>query len=200
MPVSRREVAAQIVEKGGECVLPVEGNQKLLREDVQDSFSDPEVQNEMLSHQDVDGGHWHVETHVATDSHDVGWLQERHDWPGLKAVGRIEAIRERKGKEDQSVCTFIMSAKILPERLLEPARNHRKIENCLHWVLDVVMDEDRMQNRTPGGPECLAATWRIAPDIVRHKNDEHSLKGRMETAAMSDEYLVWLLMNAVGKF
>ena len=57
-----------------------------------------------------------------------------------------------------------------------------------------------MQNRTPGGPECLAAIRRIAPDIVRLKDNEHSLKGRMEISAMSDEYLVGLLMNAVGKF
>ena len=38
-----------------------------------------------------------------------------------------------------------MSAEISPERLLDLTRNHWKIENCLHWVLDVVMDEDRMQ-------------------------------------------------------
>ena len=33
---TRREVSAQIVEKGGEYVLPVKGNQKTLREDGRD--------------------------------------------------------------------------------------------------------------------------------------------------------------------
>ena len=197
--------SAQIVEKGEDYVLPMMRSQKSLREDVQDGFSGPEVQRDMLSYQHVDGGRGCIETsaetRIATVSHDVGWLQGRHDWPGLKVIGIIEAVCERKGKEERSVRHYIMSAEIFPERLPELTRNHWKIENCcLHWVLDVVMDEDRMQNRTLSGPECLAAIRPIALNIVRLTKDEHSLKGRMEIAAMSDEYLLGLLVNAVGKF
>ena len=197
---TRREVSAQIVEKGGDYVLPAEGNQKTPHEDVQVWFSDPEAKKEMLSYQHVDGGHGRIETRIATVSHDAGWLQDRHDWPGLKAVGRIEAIRERKGRTERSVRHFIMSAEISPERLLELVRSHWAIENGLHWVLDVVMDEDRMRNRTLNGPECLAAFRRIGLNIVRLMDDAHSLKGRMEIAAMNDKYLVGLFVNAVGKF
>ena len=57
------------------------------------------------------------------------------------------------------------------------------------------MDEDR----TLGGPECLAAIRHLALNIARLKDDEHSLKGRREGAAMSDEYLLGLLVNAIGK-
>ena len=153
-----------------------------------------------LEYRHVDGGHGRIETRVATVSHDVGWLQDRHDWPGLKAIGRIEAVRELKGKQERSVRYCIMSAEISPERLLELTRSHWKIENCVHWVLDVVMDEDRMRNRTLGGPECLAAIRRIGPDIVRLMDDDCPLKGRMEIAAMSDEYLLGMLANAIGKF
>jgi len=115
----------------------------------------------------------------------------RHGWPGLKAVGRIEAVRELKGRTERAVRTCIMSAEIPPERLLELTRNHWRIENCLHWVLDVVMGEDRMRN----GPECLAAIRRIALNIVRLMDDEHSLKGRMDIAGWNDEYLAGLFVN-----
>ena len=124
----------------------------------------------------------------------------RHGWPGLKAIGRIEAVRELKDKTERSVRTCIMSAEIPPERLLELTRNHWRIENCLHWVPDVVMGEDQMWNRTLNGPECLAAIRRIAPDIVRLMDDEHSLAGRMEFAAVNDNYLVDHVVNAVGNF
>ena len=197
---TQREASARVVEKGGDCVLPAERNQKSLHEDVQVWFSDPVAQKEMLSCQDVDAGHGRIETRVAPVSHDVGWLRDRHGWPGLKAVGRIEAVRERKGKQERSVRYYIMSAEISPERLPEPARSHWKIENCVHWVLDVVMDEDRMRNRTLGGPECLAAIRRIGPDIVRLMDDHHSLKGRMHIASMNDKYLLAMLANAIGKF
>ena len=197
---TQREVSAQIVEKGGDCVLPAEGNQKTLQEDVQVWLSDPEAKKKMHSCRHIGGGHGRVETRVATVSHEVGRLQDRHGWPGLKAVGRIEAIRELKGKTERSVRHFIMSAEISPERLLELVRNHWAIENGLHWVPDVVMNEDRMRNRTLNGPECLAAFRRIGPDIVRLMDDDHSLKGRMEIAAMNDKYLLGMLANAIGKF
>ena len=197
---TQREASAPVVEKGGDYVLPAEGNQKSLREDVRDWFADPEAQEEMLEYRHVGCGHGRIETRVATVSHDVGWLQDRHDWPGLKAVGKIEAVRELKGKQERAVRYFIMSAEISPERLLELVRSHWKIENCVHWVLDVVMDEDRMRNRTLGGPECLAAIRRIGLNIVRLMDDDYPLKGRMEIAAMSDEYLLGMLANAIGKF
>ena len=196
----QRETSARIVEKGGDCGLPEKGNQGTLHEDVELWFADPEAQKEMLEYRHVGGGHGRVETRVATVSHDVGWLQDRHGWPGLKAVGRIEAVRELKGRTERSVRTCIMSAEIPPERLLELTRNRWRIENCLRWVLDVVMGEDRMRNRTRYGPECLAAIRRIAPDIVRLMDGEHSLAGRMDIAGWNDKYLVALFVNAVGKF
>ena len=138
-------------------------------------FSDPVAQKEMLSCQDVDAGHGRVETRIAT-------------------------IRERKGRTERAVRHFIMSTEIPPERLLELVRSHWGIENGLHWVLDVVMDEDRMRNRTLNGPECRSALRRIALNIVRLMDDDHSLKGRMHIASMNDKYLLGLLANAVGKF
>ena len=138
---TQRGASALIVEKGGDYVLPAEGNQKSLHEDVRDRFADPEAQEEILFYQHVDSRHGRIETRISTVSHDVGWLQDLHDWPGLEAIGRIEAVRERKGKQERSVRYYIMSAEISPERLLELARNHWKIENGLHWVLDVVMDD-----------------------------------------------------------
>ena len=62
------------------------------------------------------------------------------------------------------------------------------------------MDKDRMRNRTLSGPECLAAIRRIAMNFVSLMDDDHSLKGRVEIAAMNDEYLLRLIVNAIGKF
>ena len=38
---------------------------------------------------------WHgrIETRTASISSDVAWLQKRHQWPGLAAVGKITASR-----------------------------------------------------------------------------------------------------------
>ena len=44
-----------------------------------------------------------VEIRIATISHDAGRLRDQHGWPGLKAVGRIAAGRERKGRTERAV-------------------------------------------------------------------------------------------------
>lgn len=139
-----RDASAQIVEKGGAYVIPVKSDQRPLYEDVQLWFDNPEALKEMLSFQSNDRGHGRNETFKAMVSHDVGWLQGRHDWPGLKAVGMTESARERKGRaEQQSVDHFIMSREITPERLKDLTLRPQGTKNRFRWVLDVVLDEDR---------------------------------------------------------
>ena len=42
----------------------------------------------------VDGDQGRIETITYTAIHDVTWLQERHDWPGLQGVVMVESTRE----------------------------------------------------------------------------------------------------------
>jgi len=52
--------------------------------------------------QTVDGDHGRIETRTVTVFHDVAWLQDRHDWPGLKSCIMLESVREIKGSSPQS--------------------------------------------------------------------------------------------------
>jgi len=44
-------------------------------------------------------------------------------------------------------------------------RAHWGIENGLHWVLDVTMNEDGLRNRKDHGPENLALLRRLALNL-----------------------------------
>jgi len=52
-------------------------------------------------------------------------------------------------------------------RILELVRGHWKIENALHWVRDVVFDEDRSQVRTGNGPPVMATLRNLAISMLR---------------------------------
>ena len=39
-----------------------------------------------------------IETRRALICHDLDWLNARHDWPGLKTIGKVIATREKEGK------------------------------------------------------------------------------------------------------
>ena len=43
----------------------------------------------------VGKGHGRIETRVASVSADIVWLQERHDWLGLQAVGKVTATSRK---------------------------------------------------------------------------------------------------------
>ncbi len=193
---TQRAASELIIGKGGNYVLTLKANQKELHKDAKEWLEDPEAQKEMLSYQHVGCGHGRIETRTATVSHDVGWLQDLHRWPGLEAVGKVEAARETEGRTKTETRTCIMSRKMSSEELLKAVRNHWAIENSLHWVLDVQMGEDDLRNRMGHGPENLAAVRKIAPDIIRLMDDKLSIRRRFRWAAQMPEYRLKLIRRA----
>ena len=86
----QRGIAQKITDRKADYVLALKGNQGTLREDVEvfaaeqkaNGFRDTTISRD----QTVDGDHGRIETRTTTVIHDVAWLQERHDWPSLKAI------------------------------------------------------------------------------------------------------------------
>src|SRR5438270_6763462 len=119
----QRDIAQKVVDKKADYVLALKGNQGALREDVElfvaeqkaAGFKDTKISLD----QTVDGDHGRIETRTTTVIHDVAWLQERHDWLGLKAVVIIESIREIGDKIERETRFYITSL-ILLANLLVP--------------------------------------------------------------------------------
>ncbi len=74
-----------------------------------------------------------------------------------------------------------MSLPLEPKRFLHITRAHRAIENPLHWVLDVTVNEDQAHNRLGNGPENLAILRRIALNLARAENSKGSGRKRWES-------------------
>ena len=128
---AQRGTAAAIVAKGGDYALALKGNQGTLHEDVATYLDSPPASAELLSHQQVDKGHGRVEKRTATVCHDVDWLRERHDWPGLSAVGKVTAERRlASGAESVDTRYHILSAKLSAERFGRSAPTGRSRTAC----------------------------------------------------------------------
>jgi hypothetical protein len=117
----------------------------------------------------VDKGHGRIETRriqVRTK------LPARLDqeWPGLKAICRIERIRELKDRCSREVIYAITSldpATHGPAILLQLSRDHWQIENSLFHVRDVTFREDHCRVRTGSAPQALAAIRDAALNLIR---------------------------------
>jgi predicted transposase YbfD/YdcC len=169
----QRAIAAKVVEKTGDYVLALKGNQGSLHDDVRCFLDDP-ARTAEIAHTMVDGGHGRIETRTSLVSTDIGWLQERHAWPGLAAIGRVVRTREVSTKSSTETAYYLLSTPLSAERFGEVTRAHWGVENGLHWVLDVTMNEDRARNRKDHGPQNIAMLRRLAPPTSPNSKAQRS--------------------------
>jgi predicted transposase YbfD/YdcC len=173
-------------------VLALKGNQGSLHDDVRCFFDDP-IHTAELAHVTVDGEHGRIETRASLVSTDIAWLQERHAWPGLAAIGRVLRTREVGAKISTETAYYLLSTPLSAERFGEVARGHWGVENGLHWVLDVTMNEDQARTRKDHGPQNIALLRRLALNLAKLEGSKGSMKGKRMRAAWDDTFLTRLL-------
>ena len=189
----QRTIAAKVVEKGGDYVLALKGNQGTLFEDVRLYLDDPaHAPMLLISEPQVDGAHGRIETRQAAVCTRIDWLAE-HDWPGLAAVGKVTRTREINGSIAYETAYYLLSASLSPARFGEVVRAHWGIENGLHWVLDVTMNEDQSRNRKGHGPQNLGLLRRWALNTCKLEGSKGSIKGKLKRAGWNNDYLAQLL-------
>jgi predicted transposase YbfD/YdcC len=186
---NRRTVVA-ITAGGGDWCLALKANQESLLSDARSCFGKLAPDYPVARTEET--GHGRKETRTGTVVSAKG-LAEHHDFPGLKAFGRIESRRETDGKVVTDTRHFALSWLPAPEVLLSTVRAHWAIENALHWQLDVSFREDAARNRKDNGPANIAILRRRALDLARRDTSKGSLSIKLKRAGWSDAFLLSLL-------
>ncbi len=114
----QRSIAQQIVDQKGDYALALKGNQGTLHEDVVLLLDDPQCAANTAAPV-VEGDHGRIETRTATVSTEIGWLQKQHEWPGLKAIGKVVRVRQTPEKTTTETAYYLLSAVLAPERFNE---------------------------------------------------------------------------------
>jgi predicted transposase YbfD/YdcC len=193
----QRDIARKLRDKKADYVLALKGNQTSLSEDVDvfvteqkaKGFVDTTISKETT----IDGDHGRIETRTTTVIHDVEWLRQRHDWPGLKAVVMVESTRETSGKLERETRLYITSLVLLAHLLGPIIRSHWAIENSLHWVMDMVFRDDECRVRTANAPANFTTIKHMASNLLRKAAGKDSMRGRRKAAGWDDDFLASLL-------
>jgi predicted transposase YbfD/YdcC len=193
----QREIAQKVVEKKADYVLALKGNQGSLREDVELFVAEQKAagfkDTKISSDQTVDGDHGRIETRTTTVIHDVAWLQERHNWPGLRSVVIVESEREIGDKVERETRFYITSLVLLATMLAPIIRSHWAIENSLHWVMDMIFRDDECRVRTDHAPANFCTIKHMAHNLVRLAPGKASLRLKRKTAGWDDDFLASLI-------
>jgi hypothetical protein len=111
-------------------------------------FSDTKISQ----HKTVDADHDRIESRNYTVIHDVDWLQEDHEWPGLKSVVMFESEREipatarNPAKIERETRFYITSLAWLACQVAPTVRGG------LHWLKNTMFRDDECRVCTDHAP------------------------------------------------
>jgi len=201
----QRDIAKGIVERQGHYVFSLKGNQSMLHQDVQ-TFMDDLIANDSTEKYDyyetIEKSHGRIETRKCWSCWDIDWLVRRHDWAGLSSIAAVECTRTLKGKSSTERRYFISShSGRQAQKIATLIRNHWRVENQLHWTLDVSFNEDQCRVRVENAAENLSRIRRIS--LILLKNDttcKLGIKSKRAKAGYDRNYMLTLLgFSATGR-
>jgi predicted transposase YbfD/YdcC len=184
----QKAIAKKITDKGADYVLALKDNHPQLADDVKLWLDTEMAKGRLVLQETVEKDHGRLEIRRYGLSTQLDWLAQKSEWSKLKAVGVVESIREIAGKSSTERRYYLCSIDD-PERYAQVVRNHWRIENQQHWVLDVQFGEDANRARKNHSATNLALIRRTALNLLRHADDgKRSLRRRKMHAALNDDY------------
>ena len=192
------DIADLIIEKGGDYLFSLKGNQSNLHDDVILLFDD-------LAESDYSA---YAYDYAKTVDKDHGRIEIRHSWTiadpqlirclrgadrfrNLGTVVRVQA--ERYVGDDHSVEDryYIGSA---TSQSLQATRAHWGIENSLHWVLDIAFREDESRIRKNHGAQNFSILRHLALNALKQeKTAKLGVKNKRLKAGWDEDYLLKVL-------
>lgn len=179
------QIATLIRQAKAHYLLQIKENQSTLLGKVTTLFDEAILEQfkdfRHATAQTVDGDHGRIETrtiHVLWDVAHLGPLAKQ--WPGLKSVVRVEAIRETPAADAGTSATSVerhyyissLDRRHKPQTFLSHIRGHWGIENNLHWQLDVSFSEDDRRIRKGHGAENFSRLCRIALTLLKNETTQ----------------------------
>ncbi len=196
------EIATQIVDKGGDYLLAVKGNQETLHRAVREALAPLAREGSHQATIEQSRGRTELREYHVMPAGDT--VKQFPTWKGLNTLGvAIGYRRDSKGRESLEYRYYISSAVLTEEQFAKAVRGHWGIENQLHWVLDVTMNEDACPIYRGEAAQILATMRHMALNMLRaEKGKSASIRRKQKIAAMNSDYLEQIILagiKAVGK-
>ncbi len=195
---TQANIAQAIRDRGADYILAVKDNHPTLAEAMRDFFAQFQVAPDRTAHtaaHTVEKDHGRIERRRCYAFDQLACLYKPEQWPDLKSFAVIESQRWINGKSSVEYRFYLSSRPPDAERLIHAIRAHWRVENCLHWCMDVVFADDQMRARTGHAAHNLAVLKHITLNLIRLDPTPRKggIKARRLIAATSDRYRAQIL-------
>lgn len=176
---AQQELSQIVVEKGGEYLWKLRGNQGKMYQSAKEHF--PAGEDKYLGKTvDYDKGHGRIEARRLETSFR---LAGKIEFPYLAQVFKISktSLEVKTGKQSKQTLYGITSLPVeeySAKELLELTRKHWRIENGLHYRRDVTFKEDAVRKKSYNGGQIPAALNNLAIGILRKTGWENIAQAR----------------------
>jgi predicted transposase YbfD/YdcC len=190
----------KIIEKGGDFVIALKRNQRVLHDEVEKLFNESDDYEETF--ETFDKSHGRIEKRKCRSLfYDTTWVEGHrlamkrlHEWRGIISVIEIKSERTIDDKTSHQTRYYISS--LLPDakKMLHIVRSHWGIENKLHYALDVSFDEDHSRVRMGHAAENFSSARRLALNLVKQETSlNRSINRKRLMCLWKQDYLLKVL-------
>jgi predicted transposase YbfD/YdcC len=194
----QHNIVEQITDKEGDYVISVKGNQPTLEKAVHKAFEQALQQESMTvatlikeEHRRRQETRCYMALPVPQDEPVFA------EWDSVKSLVMVtREYTDAKGQQQIGTRYFISSLQPKIRVLAQAVRNHWKIENELHWVLDVTFREDRSRARADNSQANLGVLRRVALSLLKNTaNLKGSIDSRRKQAGWDERVLEKVLFG-----
>lgn len=197
----QKQIADTIIEKQADYVLALKKNHGKLFDDVRlaiDGYLDPDTHDQRVSrYVEIEQKHGRLEARSYFQMVAPSFLHNRSEWRGLKTIGAVKHVFEVNGVEKSEVRYYISSLSRNAELFGRVVRSHWKIENSLHWSLDMTYREDESRVRNRVFAENLAWLRRMTLTLVKQHPRKTSQIMKRRMAGWSCDFMMQVLTGKV---
>lgn len=186
------QIAAQIVEQGGDYVLGLKGNQSRLHEEI-DGFFTTAIEGEFAGvvhdyTEETDKDHGRLEVRRYWITEELSTVSDTGRWSALRSIGLVERECWSGDRHTVERRGFINSIPAYTKRFAHALRDHWGIENRLHWRLDVIFGEDASRIRKGNAPAILTSIRHLCMNLYEQVPSKLRLAQKRRKVAWNDDY------------
>ena len=127
-------------------------------------------------------------------------LSSAKDWTNLKSVGLCQEKKPKLRLQEKTTVErvyYAMSFEADAKKFGKVARNPWQVENNLHWVLDIVFQEDKQKYKDKTMAQNLSCLRKIALNLLKKDSRKSFLQAKRLRAACNIPYREELLKKII---
>lgn len=179
-----RRMAERLIDGGAQYMLALKGNRRHWRQKAEQAFAAATPQRAQSAEVSHGRSEWRQAEVVAADQ------------PLMPGHAGFVRLVTRRGEARPLTRLFMASSLFTPQQALDITRSHWQVENGLHWMLDVHLQEDLSRARKDNAPANTAILNRIAKNILQAADLPNvPTSHRIKKCAWNDDYLLHALTH-----